>query len=170
MNLMGLARKIRDLRYEKGWGPDELAFQAQRFHVPLLYQIERGGTVSKASGSDLEEGFRAPLGVPLESLLAAASTSDEDTTARFERIADVTSVSRAFPTSAGSSDRGDELIEKFRMLLASPLAEGVARIVEESFRLLPIIPASVAANQRRNGVSVEVESLRGGRKQPFKRA
>ena len=35
---------------------------------------------------------------------------------------------------------GGELLEKFRLLLASPMAEGVARIVEESFRLLPIIP------------------------------
>ena len=39
-----------------------------------------------------------------------------------------------------SPDRAGELMEKFRLLLGSPLAEGVARIVEESFRLLPIIP------------------------------
>ena len=43
-----------------------------------------------------------------------------------------------------SSDRADELTEKFRMLLASPLADGIARIVEESFRLIPIIPPPAA--------------------------
>jgi transcriptional regulator with XRE-family HTH domain len=167
MNLMGLATKVRDLRYEKGWGPDELAWRAKVSRT-ALYQIERGGT-SKPQAATLKRISHA-LGVPLESLLAAASTSDEGTTARFERTAAAASFSRAVPTSAASSDRGDELIEKFRLLLASPLAEGVARIVEESFRLLPIIPASVVANQPRYSLSAEIESLRDGRSQPFNHA
>jgi hypothetical protein len=48
---------------------------------------------------------------------------------------------------SSSSDRADELIEKFRMLLGSPLADGIARIVEESFRLLPIIPPPVTQTE-----------------------
>ena len=46
-----------------------------------------------------------------------------------------------------SGDRAEDLIEKFRVLLASPLADGVARIIEESFRLLPIIPPPTAGGQ-----------------------
>ena len=56
---------------------------------------------------------------------------------------------RRLPARIPSSDRADELIEKFRLLLASPMAEGVARIVEESFRLLPIIPPPVLGGTRR---------------------
>ena len=85
MNLMGLATKIRDLRYEKGWGPDELAF-APKISRTALYQIERGGTI-KPQAATLKRISRA-LGVALESLLAAESTSDEGTTARFERTAE----------------------------------------------------------------------------------
>jgi transcriptional regulator with XRE-family HTH domain len=170
MNLVSLATKVRDLRYAKGWGPDELAVRA-KISRTALYQIERGGT-SKPQAATLKRISRA-LGVPLEVLLAAAPTShesDEGATARFGDAATATSVSRAVPTRVASSDRADELIEKFRLLLASPLAEGVARIVEESFRLLPIIPASVVVNQPRYGASVEVEPLREGRNQPFKPA
>jgi hypothetical protein len=49
------------------------------------------------------------------------------------------------------------LIEKFRLLLASPMAEGVARIVEESFRLLPIIPPPVPGEPSRYTQAIELE-------------
>ena len=38
---MNLSRRIRDLRYAKGWGPDELASRA-KISRTALYQIERG--------------------------------------------------------------------------------------------------------------------------------
>ena len=67
---MNLSRRIRDLRYAKGWGPDELANRA-KISRTALYQIERGST-SKPQAGTLRRISRA-LGVPLEDLLASAS-------------------------------------------------------------------------------------------------
>ncbi len=167
MNPVKLSKKIRDLRYAKGWGPDELADRA-KISRTALYQIERGGT-SRPQAGTLRRISRA-LGVPLEALLAAVETSEAGDSALSEPVTAVAIGSRSGPTSIASSERADELIEKFRVLLASPLAEGVARIVEESFRLLPIIPASVMPNQTRYATSVEFDSVREGRSQPFKHA
>ena len=63
---MNLAKRIRDLRYSKGWGPDELANRA-KISRTALYQIERGNT-SKPQAGTLRRISRA-LGVPLEILL-----------------------------------------------------------------------------------------------------
>ena len=54
------------------------------------------------------------------------------------------------------------------MLLASPLADGIARIVEESFRLLPIIPPPVASPETssRYVPSLDIEMPRRGRGRP----
>jgi hypothetical protein len=56
------------------------------------------------------------------------------------------------PGAAGripTTDRAEELIEKFRWVLASPFAEVVARIVEESFRFLPIfLPPTLGESSR----------------------
>jgi transcriptional regulator with XRE-family HTH domain len=134
---MNLSRKIRDLRYAKGWGPDELASRA-KISRTALYQIERGNT-SKPQAGTLRRISRA-LGVPLEILLTSAPVSADNETAVLADTPTVATVSGARPARLPSSDRAEELIEKFRRLLGSPLAEGVARIVEESFRLLPIIP------------------------------
>jgi hypothetical protein len=62
-----------------------------------------------------------------------------------------------------SGDRAEELLEKFRVLLASPLAEGVARIVEESFRLLPIIPPPTTEDNSSYAPANEIGSARRGR-------
>ena len=40
---MKLSRRIRDLRYAKGWGPDDLASRA-KISRTALYQIESGKT------------------------------------------------------------------------------------------------------------------------------
>ena len=58
------------------------------------------------------------------------------------------------------TDRAEELLEKFRLLLASPLAEGVARIVEESFRLLPIIPPPVVGEPASYAPANDIEPPR----------
>src|SRR5262249_34809810 len=132
---MTLSRRIRDFRYAKGWGPDELASRA-KISRTALYQIERGST-SKPQAGTLRRISRA-LGVPLEELLSPMPISGEST----ESHTPTPMAPPAGPALARtpSADRAEELLEKFRVLLASPLAEGVARIVEESFRLLPIIP------------------------------
>mgnify|MGYP001080352954 CR=1 FL=1 len=137
---MNLAKRIRDLRYSKGWGPDELANRA-KISRTALYQIERGNT-SKPQAGTLRRIARA-LGVPLEILLDSTPVLGE-TAPSGESHPGHGGLGHSMMGLGGdrpfASDRGEELIEKFRMLLASPLADGVARIVEESFRLLPIIP------------------------------
>jgi transcriptional regulator with XRE-family HTH domain len=134
---MNLSRRIRDLRYAKGWGPDELASRA-KISRTALYQIERGNT-SKPQAGTLRRISRA-LGVPLENLLETTPVSTGDSEPMSAESASGVGTSSGFPGRAPTTDRAEELIEKFRLLLTSPLAEGVARIVEESFRLLPIIP------------------------------
>ncbi|MFI5457368.1 MAG: helix-turn-helix domain-containing protein [Isosphaerales bacterium] len=132
---MNLSRKIRDLRYAKGWGPDELASRA-KISRTALYQIERGNT-SKPQAGTLRRISRA-LGVPLEILLTS-TVSSEGAAAMPTDVTAATTASAAVSARVSSSDRSEELLEKFRLLLASPMAEGIARIVEESFRLLLII-------------------------------
>ena len=134
---MNLSRKIRDFRYAKGWGPDELASRA-KISRTALYQIERGST-SKPQAGTLRRISRA-LGVPLEVLLTTTPISSQETKSLTPSSTPATTTQGSLAGRVPSSDRAEELIEKFRILLSSPLAEGVARIVEESFRLLPIIP------------------------------
>ena len=76
---MDLSRRIRDLRYAKGWGPDELANRA-KISRTALYQIERGNT-SKPQAGTLRRISRA-LGVPLEILLEPAAVTNERATVR----------------------------------------------------------------------------------------
>ena len=118
-------------------GPDELASRA-KISRTALYQIERGNT-SKPQAGTLRRISRA-LGVPLENLLETTPVSAGDTASVSSEVTAAGVVTPGLPGRVPTTDRADELIEKFRLLLASPLAEGVARIVEESFRLLPIIP------------------------------
>src|SRR5262245_43618439 len=160
---MELAKRIRDLRYAKGWGPDELASRA-KISRTALYQIERGNT-SKPQAGTLRRISRA-LGVPLEILLDMAPLGHPE-----EGSAELGGVVAPAPSagaSAGafrapSADRAEELLEKFRVLLASPLAEGVARIVEESFRLLPIIPPPTPGESSGYAPANEIEPIRRGR-------
>ena len=160
---MELSKRIRDLRYAKGWGPDELASRA-KISRTALYQIERGNT-SKPQASTLKRICRA-LGVPLEILLEITPMTGDGQ----EELLEIDSPPLApipVPLMNGSRtlspDRASELLEKFRLLLGSPLAEGVARIVEESFRLLPIIPPPTAGDASGYAPANEIESTRRGR-------
>jgi transcriptional regulator with XRE-family HTH domain len=159
---MELSKRIRDLRYAKGWGPDELASRA-KISRTALYQIERGNT-SKPQAGTLRRISRA-LGVPLEALLEITPMSSQD--ASGETLELEASASAPVSVMAGSRalspDRAGELMEKFRLLLGSPLAEGVARIVEESFRLLPIIPPPAPGDASGYAPAHEIEPLRRGR-------
>jgi transcriptional regulator with XRE-family HTH domain len=158
---MELSKRIRDLRYAKGWGPDELASRA-KISRTALYQIERGNT-SKPQAGTLRRISRA-LGVPLEALLEITPMSSQDGPEGALEIEAAPSASVS--VSAGSRvlppDRAGELMEKFRLLLGSPLAEGVARIVEESFRLLPIIPPPAPGESSGYAPANEIEPLRRG--------
>ena len=156
---MELSKRIRDLRYAKGWGPDELASRA-KISRTALYQIERGNT-SKPQAGTLRRISRA-LGVPLEALLDITPLSTGDVPGDSSEVA----APGPLPAALGripSADRADELMEKFRVLLASPLAEGVARIIEESFRLLPIIPPPQVGESSGYAPANEIEPARRAR-------
>ena len=164
---MNLAKRIRDLRYSKGWGPDELANRA-KISRTALYQIERGNT-SKPQAGTLRRISRA-LGVPLEILLDSTPVlSDQNSAEGFPEGAPIPhTVMNGGHERPLSSDRAEELTEKFRMLLASPLADGIARIVEESFRLLPIIPPPSAVSEPSNRYvpALDIDMPRRGRGRP----
>lgn len=157
---MDLSRRIRDLRYAKGWGPDELASRA-KISRTALYQIERGNT-SKPQAGTLRRISRA-LGVPLEILLETPADSNEYVAAPSLNLMTASSASQAAQGRVPSSERAEELMEKFRLILASPLAEGVARIVEESFRLLPIIPPPTSGESSRYTAPIELKPARQNR-------
>jgi transcriptional regulator with XRE-family HTH domain len=163
---MNLAKRIRDLRYSKGWGPDELANRA-KISRTALYQIERGNT-SKPQAGTLRRISRA-LGVPLEILLDSTPVLSDQIAA--DEQPDMSPLSSTLMNGGGAerpSDRAEELTEKFRMLLASPLADGIARIVEESYRLLPIIPPHSAAIEAssRYVPALDIDMPRRGRGRP----
>src|SRR5438270_11774694 len=107
---MNLAKRIRDLRYSKGWGPDELANRA-KISRTALYQIERGNT-SKPQAGTLRRISRA-LGVPLEALLDITPLTSGELPGEPSEVA----VPALPPAALGripSADRAEELMEKFR--------------------------------------------------------
>src|SRR4051794_12800834 len=66
MLTMSLAQRVRDFRYSKGWGPDELASRAAISRT-ALYQIESGKTELPRAGT--LRRIALALEVPMESLL-----------------------------------------------------------------------------------------------------
>ena len=161
---MSLSKRIRGLRYAKGWGPDELAIRA-KISRTALYQIERGNT-SKPQAGTLRRISRA-LGVALEELLddvpRPGSSDEAGSSSSLGMEADRSYAALPHFSTLDSGrfsnhDRAEELIEKFRRLLSSPLAEGVAVIVEESYRLLPIIPPPDSEDTSRLPSSLDLES------------
>lgn len=153
---MTLARRIRDCRYAKGWGPDELAGRA-KISRTALYQIECGKTetpraatlnrIAKALGVSIEillgsdrmawDGASIQDGYASASSAAPGVSALADAEMLFELDA-IDSLeansSRMVPVSAA---RQHEIERKFRELMRSPLAEGLVRLVEASYRLLP---------------------------------
>jgi transcriptional regulator with XRE-family HTH domain len=63
---MSLAQRVRDFRYSKGWGPDELASRAEISRT-ALYQIESGKTELPRAGT--LRRIAVALDVPMEDLL-----------------------------------------------------------------------------------------------------
>jgi transcriptional regulator with XRE-family HTH domain len=63
---MSLAQRVRDYRYSKGWGPDELASRAEISRT-ALYQIESGKTELPRAGT--LRRIAVALDVPMEELL-----------------------------------------------------------------------------------------------------
>jgi transcriptional regulator with XRE-family HTH domain len=69
---MSLAQKVRDFRYSKGWGPDELANRAEISRT-ALYQIESGKTGLPRAGT--LRRIAVALEVPMEDLLGDEAES-----------------------------------------------------------------------------------------------
>jgi transcriptional regulator with XRE-family HTH domain len=135
---MTLAQRVRDQRYARGWGPDELASRASISRT-ALYQIESGRTEQPRAATlrRIAQAFE----IPTESLLGpqlaivamapAASTHGHVSEDRFD-----STVRLRLDDPKPTVWPGD-LSRKFREVLDSPLGEGVARIVEEAYRILP---------------------------------
>ena len=170
---MSLAQRVRDFRYSKGWGPDELASRASISRT-ALYQIESGKTELPRAGT--LRRIAIALEVPMESLLGHGEAgksghgSQPVTAPRKARAQSGWMPSEGGPLavppgrsgvtlgtvddsrfavesqeiphagiaeSAITSARELEIARKLHEILASPLGEGIALIVEESYRLLP---------------------------------
>jgi transcriptional regulator with XRE-family HTH domain len=150
---MTLALRIRDCRYAKGWGPDELAHRASISRT-ALYQIESGKTEQPRAGT--LQRIAEALSVSTDTLLGpesfpgtrgiswpSAGLQSPPLPVFESRIdADGLRFSTPAPTAfAGngwlSPTREREVERKLGELLHSSIGESVARIVEESYRLLP---------------------------------
>jgi transcriptional regulator with XRE-family HTH domain len=149
---MTLSQRIREYRYSKGWGPDELAGRASISRT-ALYQIECGRTEAPRAGTLCR--IAKALGVGVESLLGAHDAAlgqalDHDPeAANAQHPGDWTGPANALdaevvgrssefshgPRLALSSQ--DDVRRAFAELLDSPYADTVGRIVTEMHRLLP---------------------------------
>jgi DNA-binding XRE family transcriptional regulator len=70
---MSLAQRVREFRYSKGWGPDELASRAEISRT-ALYQIESGKTELPRAGT--LRRIAVALDVPMEELLSGGAEPD----------------------------------------------------------------------------------------------
>ncbi len=150
---MSLAKRVRECRYAKGWGPDELAGRAEISRT-ALYQIECGKTELPRAGT-LRRIARA-LGVPVDLLLGesggpafAPGPLAWDEIEREAPFAEQARNGHPLASAAEEAEvplprtirkaptaREHELARKFQELLASPIGESVARIVLESHRIM----------------------------------
>src|SRR5208337_4915523 len=72
--VISLAQRVRDFRYSKGWGPDELASRAEISRT-ALYQIESGKTGLPRAGT--LRRIAVALEVPMDDLLGNEDQSDQ---------------------------------------------------------------------------------------------
>ena len=167
MTMTRLAKRIRALRYSKGWGPDELADRANISRT-ALYQIECGKTetpragtlirIARALNLSVEDLVGAESSLSLEDRAASFSTDpliqlaysgslaektrEPGRAAGFEGSSEVFStrelVGKEFSMASGVSVTLDQEIgQKLSELLESPLADSVIRLIEETYRLIP---------------------------------
>src|SRR4051812_24709370 len=163
---MSLAQRVRDYRYSKGWGPDELASRAAISRT-ALYQIESGKTELPRAGTlrrialALDVSMDALLGHSEAASVGASATPHMPVPPARSRgntdwyPGEGAPLSGAGSRSVGKYDGGEsarytveysgghdvavmgrerEIVMKLHELLASPLGDPVARIVEETYR------------------------------------
>lgn len=179
---MSLAQRVRDFRYSKGWGPDELANRAAISRT-ALYQIESGKTELPRAGTlrriamaldvsmDTLLGHGEPTPAPARSPRSNGTPPSNGWTRGAEWFpAEGTPMATPGPRlmprfevqdghryggeytpapsngyDGGLTPRERDLAAKLHELLASPYGEAVARIVEETYRLLPGPTAAASA-------------------------
>ena len=141
---MTIAKRVRDYRYAKGWGPDELAHRAEISRT-ALYQIECGKTETPRAGT-LKRIAKA-LDVSIEALMGhdeggafevgrLAATETEAAAAGPNADAESTTLRTRDAVRRLTAVQEGELHRKFHELLASPASDSIARIIDESYRLL----------------------------------
>ncbi len=162
---MSLSQRVREYRYAKGWGPDELAGRASISRT-ALYQIETGKTEVPRAGTlrRIAEALDVPLELLVGQVVAHNDRNEVATTRRSRGMGSVIpSEGGPLHGSAGHAVVDDrqaerfgihaahalnstafepthvhrmrELTRKLHELLDSPLGEGVARIIDETYRL-----------------------------------
>ena len=136
---MSLSERIRDYRYAKGWGPDELATRAEVSRT-AIYQIECGRTEAPRAAT-LRKIAQA-LEVSIDVLLSEARenssspshvTNGAGSASPMEELVSLPKKIRRAPTAFEH-----ELMQKFEEVLASPLGESISRIVAEAHNLIAI--------------------------------
>ncbi|WP_435015939.1 helix-turn-helix domain-containing protein [Tundrisphaera sp. TA3] len=140
---MTLAQRVKDQRYAKGWGPDELAARASISRT-ALYQIESGRTELPRAGTlrRIAEALEIPTDALLGPKLGVGTTAPWAGPAMPAQAASPkptadAEMARFHIDGPPVPARDRDLERKFHELLESPLGEGLARIVEESYRILP---------------------------------
>jgi transcriptional regulator with XRE-family HTH domain len=163
-----LSQRVRDYRYTKGWGPDELASRAAISRT-ALYQIESGKTELPRAGT--LRRIAMALDVSMETLLGHSELPSPALTATTPVSHRTRSLTEYYPNEGSplnamahrSSVKYDgkdtavarfgldyspvadgalvsrerELMGKLHDLLTSPFGDAMARIIEETYRLLP---------------------------------
>jgi transcriptional regulator with XRE-family HTH domain len=126
---MSLAQRVRDYRYAKGWGPDELASRADISRT-ALYQIESGKTElpRAATVRRIALAFGIAVEVLLDHEMLNGLHADDKTSS-------VTEVALSEPHEVGRLIEPD-LYTKVTDLLRSPLADGLVRIVDGLHKML----------------------------------
>lgn len=137
---MTIAKRVRDCRYAKGWGPDELASRAEISRT-ALYQIECGKTETPRAGT--LRRIAEALGVSIESLLGNEELRGVESSRPTPSEPAIGSTwphepeNRLAPYSLGgrSSSREADLQRMLHEILQTPLGEPMARVLEETHRM-----------------------------------
>ena len=136
---MSLAQRVRDYRYAKGWGPDELASRADISRT-ALYQIESGKTElpRAATVRRIARAFGIAVEVLLDHEALVGLPADDDASSPLR-------MDHAGPGLAGPSAES-ELHSKVTDLLRSPLADGLVRIVDGMHGMLASSRPATSSN------------------------
>ena len=149
---MTLSQRIREYRYSKGWGPDELAGRANISRT-ALYQIECGRTEAPRAGTLCR--IAKALGIGVESLLGSHEAALGRALAGEAELGSDGGAAWPEPADGLISDESPHATNRIAAvrriglsgsiepraalddLMDSPYAETVIRLLNEMHRLLP---------------------------------